>query len=61
MTIAIYALLHAFSLGANSLVIAVIMLTFGLVFKRTHNSIGPMLAFMLMNDYAWFLVTALLR
>lgn len=61
LTIALYALLHAFSQGANSLVIAAKMLAFGLVFKRTGNSIGPMLAFMLMNEYAWFLATVLLR
>ncbi|MFN8444987.1 MAG: hypothetical protein U0175_29645 [Caldilineaceae bacterium] len=61
LTIALYALLHAFSQGANSLVIAAEMLAFGLVFKRTHNSIGPMLAFMLMNEYAWFLATVLLQ
>jgi hypothetical protein len=61
LTVAIYALLHAFSQGAYSLVIATIMLAFGLVVKRTHNSIGPMIAFMLINDYAWFLATVLLR
>jgi hypothetical protein len=61
LTVAIYALLHTFSQGAYSLVIAVIMLAFGLVFKRTHNAIGPMVAFMLMNEYAWFLATVLLR
>jgi len=60
LTVAIYALLHAFSQGAYSLVIAAIMLAFGLVFKRARNSIGPMIAFMLMNDYAWFLATVLL-
>jgi len=61
MTVAIYALLHTFSQGAYSLIIATIMLAFGLVFKRTRNSIGPMIAFMLMNDYAWFLAIVLLR
>jgi len=61
LTVAIYALLHAFSQGAYSLVFATIMLAFGLVFKRARNSIGPMIAFMLMNDYAWFLATVLLR
>lgn len=61
LTVAIYAFLHAFSQGANSLVIAAEMLAFGLVFKRTHNSIGSMVAFMLMNEYGWFLATVLLR
>jgi hypothetical protein len=61
LTIAVYGLLHAFSQGANSLVIAAEMLTLGLVFKTTRNSIGPMLAFMLMNEYAWFLATVFLR
>ncbi|MFA4932461.1 MAG: hypothetical protein WC625_06125 [Caldisericia bacterium] len=60
MTIAIYGLLHSFSQGANSLVIAAEMLALGLVFKNTRNSIGPMLAFMLMNEYAWFLATVFL-
>lgn len=60
LTIAIYGLLHSFSQGANSVVIATEMLALGLVFKRTRDSIGPMLAFMLMNEYAWFLATVLL-
>ena len=55
LTIAIYALLHSFSQGANSLVIAAEMLALGLIFKSTRNSIGPMLAFMFMNEYGWFL------
>ena len=60
LTIAIYGLLHSFSQGANSLVIATEMLALGLVFKSTRNSIGPILAFMLMNEYAWFLATVFL-
>jgi hypothetical protein len=61
ITIAIYGLLHSFSQGANSLVLAAEMLALGLVFKSTRNSIGPMLAFMLMNEYAWFLAKVFLR
>ena len=61
ITITIYGLLHSFSQGANSLVIAAEMLALGLVFKSTRNSIGPMLAFMLMNEYAWFLAKVFLR
>jgi hypothetical protein len=60
LTIAIYALLHSFSQGANSLVIATEMLALGLVFKSTRNSIGPLIAFMLMNEYAWFLARVFL-
>ena len=60
ITIAIYGLLHSFSQGANSLVLAAEMLALGLVFKSTRNSIGPMLAFMLMNEYAWFLAKVFL-
>jgi membrane protease YdiL (CAAX protease family) len=60
ITVCIYALLHAFSQGANSIVIALEMLAFGLVYKRTGNSIGSMIAFMFMNGYAWFLASALL-
>jgi hypothetical protein len=60
LTIAIYGLLHSFSQGANALVIAAEMLALGLVFKSTRNSIGPMLAFMLMNEYAWFLTKVFL-
>jgi hypothetical protein len=60
LTIAIYGLLHSFSQGANSLVIAAEMLALSHVFKSTRNSIGPMIAFMLMNEYAWFLATVFL-
>ena len=60
LTIAIYGLLHSFSQGAHSLVIAAEMLVLGLIFKSTHNSIGPMLAFMFMNEYAWFLARVFL-
>jgi len=61
ITIAVYGLLHSFSQGAYALVLAAKMLALGLVFKSTGNSIGPMLAFMLMNDYAWFLAKVFLR
>jgi hypothetical protein len=61
ITIIIYGLLHSFSQGVNSLVIATEMLALGLVFKSTRNSIGPMLAFMFMNEYAWFLAKVFLR
>jgi len=61
LTIVIYGLLHSFSQGANALVIATEMLALGLVFKSTRNSIGPMLAFMFMNEYAWFLAKVFLR
>jgi hypothetical protein len=60
LTIAIYGLLHSYSQGANSLVITAEMMALGLVFKTTRNSIGPMLAFMLMNEYAWFLAMVFL-
>jgi hypothetical protein len=61
ITIVVYGLLHSFSQGAYALVLAAKMLALGLVFKSTRNSIGPMLAFMLMNDYAWFLARVFLR
>lgn len=60
LTIAIFGLLHSFSQGANSLIIAAEMFALGLVYKVTRNAIGPMLAFVLMNEYAWFLVTVFL-
>ena len=60
LTIAIYGILHSFSQGANSFVIAAEMLALGLVFKSTRNSIGPLIAFMLMNEYAWFLARVFL-
>lgn len=60
ITIAIYGLLHTFSQGANALVIAAEMLALGIIFKTTHNSIGPMLAFLFMNEYAWFLARVFL-
>lgn len=60
LTIAIYGLLHSFSQGANALVIATEMLALGLVFKSTRNAIGPMIAFLLMNEYAWFLANVFL-
>lgn len=60
LTIAIYGLLHSFSQGANALVIAAEMLALGLIFKSTRNAIGPMFAFMFMNEYAWFLARVFL-
>jgi hypothetical protein len=60
ITIVIYGLLHSFSQGANSLIIAAEMLALGLVYKSTYNSVGPMLAFMFMNEYAWFLARVFL-
>jgi hypothetical protein len=53
-------LVHSFSQGANSLIIAAEMLALGLVFKSTRNSIGPMPAFMFMHEYAWFLARVVL-
>jgi hypothetical protein len=60
ITIVIYGLVHSFSQGANSLIIAAEMLALGLVFKSTRNSIGPMPAFMFMHEYAWFLARVVL-
>lgn len=60
VTIVIYGLLHSFSQGVNSLVITTEMLALGLIYKSTRNAIGPMLAFMFMNEYAWFLVKVFL-
>jgi len=60
ITIGIYLLLHTFSQGLYALVIASEMLVLGLIFKRTRTAIGPMLAFLFVNGYAWFLAGALL-
>jgi len=60
LTIVIYGVLHAFSQGANSIVIAAQFLALGLIYKTTRNAVGPMLAFMVMNEYAWFLAKVLL-
>lgn len=60
VTIVIYGLLHTFSQGLHSLVIAAIFLALGLIFKYTRNAIGPMIAWTIINEYAWFLVSVFL-
>lgn len=60
LTIVVYGLLHAFSQGMNSIVIALEFLALGLIYKSTGNAVGPMLAFMVMNEYAWFLAKVFL-
>ncbi len=55
ITILIYGLLHAFSQGFYSIVIAARYLAFGLIYKATGNSYGPMLAGTVTNEYVWFL------
>ncbi|MBM4430998.1 MAG: hypothetical protein FJ026_11730 [Chloroflexi bacterium] len=60
VTIGAYGFLHTFSQGLYAFVIAAEFLALGLVYKRTRNAVGPMLAFLLMNEYAWFLARVFL-
>ncbi|MBU0512658.1 MAG: hypothetical protein KKD28_09655 [Chloroflexi bacterium] len=60
VTIVIYGLLHTFSQGTNALVIATLFLAFGVIYKYTRNSIGPMVAWTIINEFIWFLASALL-
>ncbi len=55
VTILIYALLHAVSQGFYAILIAARYLAFGLIYKVTRNSIGPMLAGTVTNEYVWLL------
>ena len=55
VTILLYGVLHMFSQGMYALVIAAIFLALGLIFKTTRNSVGPMLAWTVMNEYIWVL------
>jgi hypothetical protein len=56
ITIVIYDLLHTFTQGSYSIVISILFLAIGLIYKYTRNAIGPMIAWTLMNGYLWFLV-----
>ena len=60
VTILLYGVLHTFSQGRYALVIAAIFLALGVIFKTTRNSIGPMLAWTVMNEYLWVLCGILL-
>ena len=60
VTVVLYGVLHYFSQGIYALVLAVIFLLFGLIYKFTRNAIGPMLAWTLMNDFVWALAAILL-
>lgn len=60
VTILLYGVLHTFSQGMYAIVIAVIFLALGLIFKSTRNAIGPMLAWTVMNGYIWVLCGILL-
>lgn len=60
ITIVIYDLLHTFSQGSYSIIISLIFLALGLIYKYSRNAIGPMIAWVLMNSYIWFLVSIFL-
>jgi len=60
VTMLLYGVLHTFSQGMYAIVIAVIFLALGLIFKTTRNAIGPMLAWTVMNGYIWVLCGILL-
>ena len=44
----------------NAIFVGVIFLTLGLIFKHTRNSIGPMLAWTLINTQTWIVIQILL-
>lgn len=60
VTVVLYGVLHWFSQGIYALILAVVFLLLGLIYKSTRNAIGPMLAWTLMNDFIWALVAILL-
>jgi len=59
ITVVVYGLLHTFSAGIASLGIALRFLAFGLIYKYTQNSVGPMAGFTITNDFIWFLLGTL--
>jgi hypothetical protein len=42
-----------------SLAIALRFLAFGLIYKYTKNSVGPMVGWTITNDFIWFLLGVL--
>jgi hypothetical protein len=56
ITVVVYGILHTFSAGIASLTIALRFLAFGLIYKYTKNSIGPMAGWTITNDFVWFLL-----
>ena len=60
VTVVLYGVLHWFSQGVSALILAAVFLLLGLIYKSTRNAIGPMLAWMLMNDFIWALLAILL-
>ena len=63
LTVTIFAASHIFtspSAGArNALYVGLIFLVLGLVYKYTKNSIGPMIAWTLINGQIWYIVKIL--
>ncbi len=59
LTIVIYGALHAISQGSYALIITTYFLAIGLVYKFSHNAIGPMLAWTIINKFIWFLTVIL--
>ncbi len=61
LTTVIYGALHAISQGSYALVITAYFLAMGIIYKYSSNSIGPMLAWTIINKFIWFLVVILVR
>jgi hypothetical protein len=61
VTILIYGVLHAFSQGFFAILLAARYFSFGWIYKVTHNSIGPMVAGTVTNEFIWFLAGVLLQ
>jgi len=59
ITVVVYGILHTFSAGIATLAIALRFLAFGLIYKYTKNSVGPMVGWTITNDFIWFLLGVL--
>lgn len=61
ITVILFGLMHILttqSIG-NAFTVAVIYLALGLIYKRTRNVIGPMIAWTLINGQVWYLAQML--
>ncbi len=61
ITVVIFALAHVVTTNlSNALYTGAIFLTLGLIYKYTRNSIGPMLAWTLVNGQVWYVARLLI-
>jgi membrane protease YdiL (CAAX protease family) len=61
VTVLLFGLLHVLVTQslANALYVAVTFFLFGLIYTSTGNSIGPMIAWTVINGQVWFLAQLL--